>query len=114
MPHLKQNHQIPCAFTRAMQVLSGRWDLVICYKLLDNPLRFNEIKEELTSSFGKTIHAASLTQSLKRLEKEGIITREVNAETMPVTVTYELTEKGKALRNAINELKKWGEHWTEQ
>ncbi len=113
MPELKQDHEIPCAFTRAMQTLSGRWDLVICYKLLDKPLRFNEIKEELSTSFGKTIHAASLTQSLKRLEKEGIVTREVNAETIPVTVTYQLTEKGKALKEAIDSLKKWGEQWTE-
>ncbi len=55
--------------------------------------------------------ARMLTERFKELEKEGIIIRKVYPET-PVRIEYELTEKGRDLQSAMDEIQKWAEKWT--
>jgi DNA-binding HxlR family transcriptional regulator len=55
--------------------------------------------------------ARMLTERFKELEKEGIILRNVYPE-IPVRIEYELTEKGRDLGTAMDEIQKWAEKWS--
>jgi DNA-binding HxlR family transcriptional regulator len=54
-----------------------------------------------------------LTQTLRTLERDGLLTRTVTA-TVPVTVTYELTALGRSLQALMTELKFWAESHTDE
>ena len=53
-----------------------------------------------------------LSERLKELENEGIVTREVFPE-VPVRVEYTLTEKGLALKNVFKEIDRWSQEWVQ-
>jgi DNA-binding HxlR family transcriptional regulator len=67
--------------------------------------RFGELKQAVSG-----ISSKSLTETLRHLEKNGVLTRTAYA-TVPTTVEYSLTEKGHALHGIIHEMKKWGNEW---
>ena len=67
------------------------------------PLRFSELRRILAG-----VSQKMLTQTLRNLEADGLLTRTVTA-TVPVTVTYELTDLGVSLHGAIRALKGWAE-----
>lgn len=105
-------HEVRCPLTRAAQELSGKWDLVICHLLLrEGRMRFNEIKTKISEAFGKEVCPSSISSSLKRLEEEGIVNRTVNVNQRPISVHYELTEKGKDLEDLLKAMLRWGEKW---
>ncbi|WP_046174317.1 winged helix-turn-helix transcriptional regulator [Domibacillus indicus] len=91
---------------KAMQLLGKRWTGLVIKQLLNGPQRFSEIKA------GFPISGKLLTERLKELEEEGIVTRKVYAE-VPVRVEYTLTEKGRALKAVINEIEHWAHDWVE-
>ncbi len=59
------------------------------------------------------ISPKTLTACLRSLEAHGILTREV-IPTIPPEVRYTLTEKGMDLQNVVNQMKIWGEKWSER
>ncbi|MCP3761070.1 helix-turn-helix transcriptional regulator [Domibacillus sp. A3M-37] len=91
---------------KAMQLLGKRWTGLVIKQLLEGPQRFSEIKA------GFPISGKLLTERLKELEDEGIVTRKVYAE-VPVRVEYTLTEKGSALKAVISEIEHWASDWME-
>ncbi|MBM7648687.1 DNA-binding HxlR family transcriptional regulator [Bacillus ectoiniformans] len=91
-------------FEKAMQLLGKRWTGLIINQLLLGSQRFSAIKA------GLPISGKLLTERLKELEEEKIVTRKVYAE-VPVRVEYELTEKGRELEPIIKEIEKWGHKW---
>lgn len=91
---------------KAMQLLGKRWTGLVVKQLLDGPQRFSEIKA------GFPISGKLLTERLKELEDEGIVTRKVYAE-VPVRVEYTLTEKGRSLQPVIDEIEHWAHDWVE-
>ncbi|MGG5252696.1 winged helix-turn-helix transcriptional regulator [Neobacillus sp. SM06] len=93
-------------FEKAMKLLSQRWSGLIIYQLLSGPQRFGTIEASLP------ISGRLLSERLKDLEREGIVTREVFPET-PVRIEYSLTEKGKALEPALKEMEKWSQKYVE-
>jgi len=54
-----------------------------------------------------------LAERFKELEATGIVTRKIYPET-PVRIEYALTEKGKALKPAMDEVQNWAEAWLER
>ena len=72
------------------------------YLLEAEPARYNELKRRI-----KGITNMMLTKSLKELEEHKLIVR-TQYETIPPKVEYSLTERGKELLPALNELNKWG------
>lgn len=78
---------------------------MILRALLDGPARFHQIRESIPD-----ISDRMLSERLRELESEGIVTRSVIPET-PVRVEYALTEKGRALETAIVALGQWAERW---
>lgn len=93
-------------FEKALSILSKRWSALIIFQLLNGTQRFCDIESEVGVS------ARVLSERLKDLEKEEIVTRKVYNET-PIRIEYSLTEKGKALRSAIKEIQKWSDDWIE-
>lgn len=93
-------------FENAFELLGKRWTGLIIRTLLNGQNRFSDIEEAIPN-----MSARMLTERFKELEKEGIIIRKVYPET-PVRIEYELTEKGRDLQSAMDEIQKWAEKWT--
>jgi len=85
-----------------MNLIGKRWTGLIIFQLLKGPQRFCEIENSLP------ISGRLLSERLKILEMEGIVTRKVFPE-VPMRVEYSLTDKGKALEPMMKELQKWSE-----
>lgn len=94
-----------------LQLLSGKWNLLICYMLSQGPLRFNGLKDKISKNINTPICPSSLSQSLKRLEDLGIVRRTIRTEEAPIAVEYSLTEKGRALLPVINALLDWTKNY---
>ena len=86
----------------ALQILEGRWKLVILFHLFDGKLlRFSELERAIPS-----ISQKMLIQQLRDLERDGIVFRTVYPE-VPPKVEYGLTEWGQALCPALDMLLEW-------
>jgi DNA-binding HxlR family transcriptional regulator len=94
-----------CAATAALNVLGQKWVLRIIRALGDRTQRFCELQDALGGA-----NSATLSQRLKLLEDEDLVTRrEVSA--VPPWVEYSLTSKGSELRGAIVAIDRWAERW---
>lgn len=89
------------AFT--LSVLSGRWKLTILVKLMEQDLRFGEIKQMIPE-----ITERVLALQLKKMEQDQLILKIQNTTDHKLPV-YSLTKKGKSLEPLINSLANWGE-----
>ena len=93
-----------CPLIYALTVVGARWKLpIIWYLTEEDGLHYNELRRRV-----KGITDTALARSLHELEEDGIITR-CDAKTMPMSVTYHLTDIGKKLMPALNALYGWGE-----
>ena len=91
------------ALTDTMQLLSGKWKLIILGTLLRNgTMRFMELKRTLSG-----IAPKKLSKDLQDLELNQLVKREV-MNTKPITVEYSITEHGRTLDNLIGEVIDWG------
>ena len=90
---------------RAIAMLEGRWKLVILFHLFGGKtLRFSDLERAIDG-----ISQKMLSQQLRQLERDRIITRIVHAE-VPPKVEYHLTEWGQSLCPALDRLLTWAEH----
>ena len=92
-------------FENAFELLGKRWTGLIIRTLLSGQKRFSDIADAIPN-----MSARMLTERFKELESEGIVIRKVYPE-VPVRIEYELTEKGKELKIAMDEIQKWAEKW---
>jgi DNA-binding HxlR family transcriptional regulator len=97
----KKNNE-RCALQDILNVIGGKWAMSIIYALCSGKKRFSELERIVPN-----INTRMLVKELKNMEANGIVTRKVFA-TVPPTVEYSLTVKGKKLEPIINELYKWG------
>ena len=88
--------------TGLLQLIGGKWKPVILYCLRTDKRRFGEISARIPGLSRKV-----LTQQLKELEEDGLLTRKQFNE-IPPRVEYELTMLGKSLEPVLNEMEKWG------
>lgn len=96
-------YEAQCPVIYALDIVGQKWRLPIMWYLLEaEPVRYNELKRRI-----KGITNMMLTKSLKELEEHNLIVR-TQYETIPPKVEYSLTERGKSLLPAMNELRKWG------
>lgn len=93
-------------FETAISILSQRWTGLIIYQLLSGPQRFSKLTEVIG------ISGRLLSERLKNLEAQGLVTRTVYPET-PVRIEYELTEKGQSLKPVMDEIQSWSQDWIE-
>lgn len=91
-----------CPVATTVQLIGSKWKLLIMRNLLARPWRFNELKNDLAGISQKV-----LTDSLRSMEKDGIITRTVYPE-VPPRVEYALSELGESMRPIIKSMETWG------
>lgn len=92
-----------CPVGTTVALIGSKWKLLIIRNLLARPWRFNELKKDLEGISQKV-----LTDSLRSMEADGIITRTVYPE-VPPRVEYALTELGKSLKPILDSMRAWGE-----
>lgn len=92
-----------CPVETALDVLAGKWKILILWYLRNETKRFNELQKLLPRTTQKM-----LIQKLRELEVDGIINREVYP-VVPPKVEYSLTKYGETLKPIIKQLYLWGE-----
>lgn len=96
-------YQDLCPTRLVLERLADKWALLILDKLKDGPVRFNALKRDI-----QRITQKVLTQTLRKLERDGLIARQVFL-TSPVTVEYALTPLGRTLTQTVATLAHWAE-----
>ncbi len=94
-----------CPVARTAQIISNKWTPLIVRDLARRPCRFTELARSLIGISPKT-----LSERLRSLEAEQIVTRRCFAE-MPPRVEYTLTAKGQALLPIIATMHTYGSTW---
>ena len=91
-----------CPVATTVQLIGSKWKLLILRNLMDRPWRFNELKKDLEGISQKV-----LTDSLRSMEADGLITRTVFPE-VPPRVEYALSELGQSLKPILDSMVDWG------
>lgn len=101
-----------CPIARASALVGDMWVLLIVRELLAGPHRFIELQESLIPPNTRfCINSRTLTERLKLLEKEKMLSRKAFKHEKPPHVEYSLTKKGRALSNIISDMKIYGEKY---
>lgn len=96
------NKQYKCSLAATMDVLGGKWRSLILWHLIKENLRFNEI-QKIVPGISKKV----LSEHLRVLEKNDFIIRIVYP-TIPPSVEYRITSKGKTLEKILDAMELWG------
>ncbi len=99
----EQTLEADCPFIFALSLIGKRWKPAILWKMTEGYCRFGEFKREIPP-----ISEKMLTQHLRELEVDGLITRTMYPE-MPPKVEYTLTTLGESLQPILKKLNQWGE-----
>lgn len=100
---MRKKKEMPaCPVATTVQLIGSKWKLLILRNLLQRPWRFNELQRDLEGVSQKV-----LTDSLRSMEADGIITRTVYPE-VPPHVEYALSELGETMRPIIQAMEQWG------
>jgi DNA-binding HxlR family transcriptional regulator len=91
-----------CTVELAMEILGGKWKLVILRHLLTGTRRFGELHRSMPG-----ITPRMLTRQLRELEADGLVRRTVYPQ-VPPKVEYTVTELGESLRDITDQLERWG------
>ena len=91
-----------CPVATTVALIGSKWKLLIIRNLRVRPWRFNELRKDLDGISQKV-----LTDSLRALEEDRIITRTVYPE-VPPRVEYALSSLGKSMEPIINSMEAWG------
>ena len=92
-----------CAVEAAVGLIDGKWKSVILFHLLSGTLRFSELRRHLIS-----VTPRMLTNQLRELEDDGLITRKIYAQ-VPPKVEYSLSPLGHSMEPILLALKAWGD-----
>ena len=106
---MKTKEELPdCPVATTVQLIGNKWKLLIIRNLLVRPWRFNELHKGLEGISQKV-----LTDSLRQMEADGIITRTVYPE-VPSRVEYALSELGESMRPILMAMQEWGNSFKAQ
>ena len=96
-----------CPVATTVQLIGSKWKLLIIRNLRMRPWRFNELQKNLEGISQKV-----LTDSLRALEADGLVTRTVYAE-VPPRVEYALSDLGETIRPILDVMEQWGAGYKE-
>ena len=100
---MKKKEELPaCPVATTVSLIGSKWKLLIMRNLMARPWRFNELQRDLEGISQKV-----LTDSLRSMEADGIITRTVYPE-VPPHVEYALSDLGESMRPIIDAMADWG------
>lgn len=91
-----------CPVEATLELIGGKYKALILFHLIDNTLRFNELQKRIPQATPKM-----LTQQLRELEKDSLISRTVYP-VVPPKVEYQLTDFGKSIIPVLNAMCDWG------
>jgi DNA-binding HxlR family transcriptional regulator len=92
-----------CPSRRLLDRISDKWVTLVVCALGEGPMRYSQLAARIAG-----VSQKMLTQTLRSLERDGILTRSVTAA-VPVRVDYELTPLGRSLLGPIEHVKAWAE-----
>lgn len=92
----------PCPVATTLMLIGNKWKIFIIQQLMDKPFRFSELRRAIPGISEKV-----LTDNLRALEKDGLITRTVFPEIPPHT-EYALSDLGDTMRPIIESMATWG------
>ncbi len=100
---MKTKDELPaCPVATTVQLIGSKWKLLILRNLMQRPWRFNELRKDLEGISQKV-----LTDSLRSMQEDGIVTRTVYPE-VPPRVEYALSELGESMRPIMKAMEQWG------
>lgn len=91
-----------CPAEITLQVIGGRWKVVILWFLFQETMRFSDLLRSMTG-----ITQKMLTQQLRELERDRIVQRKVYPQ-VPPKVEYSLTPLGRSLKSIVDAMHRWG------
>ena len=91
-----------CGVIKTTKIIGSKWTILILHTLCSGTMRFGQLQKTLIGISPKT-----LSDRLRMLEKEGIITKKVFAE-VGLHVEYSLTPKGITLKEIFDKMDTWG------
>src|SRR3712207_6235830 len=94
-----------CSVAACAEIIGGKWTALLVHDLSEGPRRFTELEHACTG-----ISPRTLSERLRVLESEGLVTRRSYHESPP-RVEYELTDKGAALLPIIDAMRECGRGW---
>lgn len=97
-----------CPTRLVLNRIADKWTVLVVGSLSQKTKRFGELKREISG-----ISQKMLTQTLRGMERDGLINRKVYP-TVPPKVEYSLTKLGVTLVNVLNEIRNWSESNIEQ
>ena len=104
LPKNENIYETDCPILFAMEIIGQKWKLPILWYIADKEvIRYNELQRKVVG-----ITATMLTKDLRELERDGLIKRK-QYSTIPPTVEYSLTGKGKTLIPALDTLYQWAD-----
>jgi DNA-binding HxlR family transcriptional regulator len=92
-----------CPARQLLDALADKWVTLVLSALADGPKRYSELARRIAG-----VSQKMLTQTLRGLERDGIVTRTVTPS-VPVRVDYELTPLGRSLMPVVRSIKDWAE-----
>ncbi len=95
-------------FNKAAVIIGRRWSGAILRVMLDGATHFNEMARSIPGISDKM-----LSERLKEFEAEGLVKRVVQPTT-PVSIEYQLTDMGEALRPVLDGLGAWARTWVDE
>ena len=99
---MKEERLFSCPVEAIIRLIGGKYQAIILFHLISGKLRFSELQRFLPQATGKM-----LTQQLRELEDDGLISRKVYPVVPPKT-EYSLTDFGKSLAPVLQQMCDWG------
>ncbi|MGF1532947.1 MAG: winged helix-turn-helix transcriptional regulator [Bernardetiaceae bacterium] len=96
-----------CPIRTTLELVGGKWKLLILYQLMDRPLRPSALRKQIPD-----ISEKMLIQELKNLTDSGLVLRKNYGE-VPPKVSYQITEKGRNALPLIEAMRRFAEQYTE-
>ncbi len=93
-----------CPSREVLALIGEKWVSLIIGALESNVMRFGELKRVCDG-----ISQKMLTQTLRKLERDGLVIRTLYPHTLPIKVEYQLTKLGKSLLPIVQAAKSWAE-----
>lgn len=97
-----------CPVETTLFIIGEKWKVLILRDLIEGTKRFGELKKSIGS-----ISQKMLTQQLREMEEDGLVTRKAYAE-IPPRVEYSLTEDGISLKPILDSMWAWGVQYKEK
>ena len=94
-----------CPTQQILDVVANKWTVIVMYCLAYGPRRYSEIQRRIEGISQKV-----LTQTLRRLERHGLVKRRV-LSVQPTTVEYSLSELGEGLLDPLFAIANWSRQY---